>query len=396
MAPEMEASMVHDVDSRLLPKLRRYGAFDVSACFNCGNCTAVCPLAEESGTFPRRVIRMGQVGMESRLLADETLWMCYGCGECTRTCPRQADPAQYMAAARRYAISRYDPTGLSRLMLGSTVGQIAGLVLLSTLFTLLLLWHKGDLNGNRLALFDFIPGAWVHDIGVAMFAIIGIATVWGAASMVRRFFQDKKAQGQPVAFAAPALWKALGEAVMDTLAHRRHRMCDAEPSPERLPLYLRPWFVHAAIFGGFLAMLAATSLDFLLKPIGSPVPPWYPMRLLGAAGGLVSLYGVSIAVYRRAKGQAIPYDKSRFADWFFLVLLGVTVLTGLGTELVVYLPTPSVAAYVLFLVHVVLAMDLLALMPLTKFAHAIYRPLALALHRYPALAASAAAVATDH
>ena len=388
--------MIHEVDRRLLPRLQQYGAFDVNACFNCGNCTAVCPLAEESGQFPRRVIRMGQVGMESRLLAEESLWMCYGCGECTRTCPRQADPAQYMAAARRYAVTRYDPSGLSRLMLGSALGQIIGFVLISTIFTLLLLWHKGDLNGNRLALFDFIPGQWIHDIGVGLFVVVGLSTLAGMVMMIRRQVQEHKRLGQAVPFSAPVLLKAVVAALLDALAHKRHRSCDTEPKAAPEPLYLKPWFVHAAIFGGFLAMLAATSLDFLFKPIGSRVPPWYPMRLLGAAGGLVCLYGLSVAIFRRIRGRAIPYDKSRFADWFFLALLGATVVTGLLTEIVVYLPTPSMAAYAVFLVHVVLAMDLILMMSLTKFAHVIYRPLALALHRYRTTAASAAAVVTTH
>jgi len=47
-------------------------------------------------------------------------------------------------------------------------------------------------------------------------------------------------------------------------------------------------------------------------------------------------------------------------------------------EILVY-SAPSLFTYVTFLVHVVLAMDLIVLMPLTKFAHAVYRPLALFL-----------------
>ena len=38
--------MAVTVDQTLLPELQRYGAFDVAACFNCGNCTAVCPNSE--------------------------------------------------------------------------------------------------------------------------------------------------------------------------------------------------------------------------------------------------------------------------------------------------------------------------------------------------------------
>ena len=165
------------------------------------------------------------------------------------------------------------------------------------------------------------------------------------------------------------------------MLHRRFRECDsAEDSSERPiePLHQRTWFIHATVMGGFLAMLLATTLDFLLKPIGSPAPPWYPMRLLGAIGGIVCLYGLAIALNRRLRATEVPWRKSAFSDWFFPVLLAATVLTGLFTEIVVYLPMNTVG-HAVFFVHVVLAMDLVAMLPLTKFAHALYRTLALVL-----------------
>jgi nitrate reductase gamma subunit len=130
--------------------------------------------------------------------------------------------------------------------------------------------------------------------------------------------------------------------------------------------------------GGFLAMLLATTLDYLLKPIGSPVPPWYPMRLLGAAGGVVCLFGLAIMLFRTEPESEAHWRKRTFADWFFPVLLAMTVFTGLLAEVLVYLPMTA-AGHALLLTHVVLAMDLVAMLPLTRFAHVLYRPLALAL-----------------
>lgn len=385
--------MPHEVKTDLLASIRRYGAFDINACYNCGNCTAVCPLAEQTMGFPCRLIRVGQVGMEKYLLADEHLWLCYGCGQCTETCPRQADPAQYMAAARRYAAVRYDPTGLARLALGSPLGQTLLFAAFSTMFAILLLWHKGDMNGQQLAFFNFIPGAWIHDIGVALFVLVGFAAVAGVASMLVRFVVRHAADRE-----TPLVWSRLPRAVpfalIDALAHVRYRRCDEEPvSP--VPLWFRPWFIHAMILWGFLGMLAATTLDLLLKPIGSFVPLWYPVRLLGIAASLACLYGLASAMARRWRAAQAPYNASRFADWFFLLLLATTVLTGVATTVVVYLPQPSSAAYVRFLVHTVLAMDLIVMLPLTKFAHALYRPLAVALHYWSAASAAVPAVAAS-
>jgi ferredoxin len=373
--------MARVVDVNLLRKIKQHGAggtLDVSACFNCGNCTAVCPLAQDSAGFPRRMIRMAQVGMERELLASEDLWRCYACGECTETCPREADPAEFMAAARSYAIARYDFTGLAGFANRSAYGNLLVFAVFSAFFSLLLMYREIS-AGTQAPLFDFLPGEWIHGIGVALFAVVGLSAAFGAASMFVRFWMERRREGLTLRIAA--LPGAIVTAILDALLHRRFRECDsAEDISERPiePLHRRAWFIHATVMGGFLAMLLATTLDFLLKPIGSPVPPWYPMRLLGAAGGIVCLYGLAIALNRRLRAAEVPWRKSAFSDWFFPVLLATTVLTGLFTEFAVYLPMNTVS-HAVFFVHVVLAMDMVALLPLTKFAHALYRTLALVL-----------------
>lgn len=374
--------MARVVDVNLLRKIKQHGAgstLDVSACFNCGNCTAVCPLAADSAGFPRRMIRMAQVGMEQELLASEDLWRCYACGECTQTCPRKADPAEFMAAARSYAIGRFDFTGLAAIANRSAIGNLLIFAAFSAVFSALLL-SKMNPAGPQLPLFSFLPGQWIHDIGVILFAVVGLSALFGVASMGVRFWTQRRGEG--VALSFTALPGAVFTALSDALTHRRFRECDGEQqSPPALeePWHQRPWVVHATVMGGFLAMLLATTLDFMLKPIGSPAPPWYPMRILGLVGGIVCLYGLSIVLLRRAQGKHTPYTKSSFADWFFPVLLTVTVVTGILCEVVVYLPSPSTFGHAMFFTHVVLAMDLVAMLPLTKFAHVLYRTLALVL-----------------
>ncbi len=373
--------MARIVNTQLLQKIKRHGAggtLDVSACFNCGNCVAVCPLAEDSAGFPRRMIRMAQVGMEQELLASEDLWRCYACGECTETCPRQADPAAFMAATRSYAIARYDFTGLAGLANRSAAGNLAVFAVFSAIFGVLLA-AKQQAVAPSAPLFNFLPGEWIHHIGVALFVVVGLSAVFGMLSMFLRF--RAQCGRKAVALRLSALPGALVQALTDALMHTRFQRCaDGERTPAKPaePLLKRPWAVHAAVMGGFLAMLAATTLDYLLKPIGSPVAPWYPMRLLGAIGGLVCLYGLAVMLGRRWKASEVPWKKSSFADWFFPLLLAATVLTGLAAEVADYAPLGAFG-HIVFFAHVVLAMDLVALLPLTKFAHVLYRTLALTL-----------------
>ena len=67
----------------------------------------------------------------------------------------------------------------------------------------------------------------------------------------------------------------------------------------------------------------------------------------------------------------------RAADWTFLALLWITGVTGFAIEIALYLPSAPVWGYWVFLFHVAVAMELVLLAPFMKFAHAVYRPVAL-------------------
>ena len=154
------------VDPCLMADIKRFGAADVSACFSCGTCTAICPLSDNDGTFPRRIIRYGQVGMKDALLSSKELWTCYHCGLCSESCPQQADPAEYMAAARRYAIASYDRTRLARTMYTRPVIGTVIALLVAAFFAVFMYSSHGSESTRSLKLFNFIPEHLVHWTGV--------------------------------------------------------------------------------------------------------------------------------------------------------------------------------------------------------------------------------------
>ena len=55
---------------KLIDELERYGAEDVSKCYHCGNCSAVCPFSKEPYIFPRSSMRYLQMGLEEKLEGD--------------------------------------------------------------------------------------------------------------------------------------------------------------------------------------------------------------------------------------------------------------------------------------------------------------------------------------
>jgi ferredoxin len=382
------------VDPTFLPEVRRFGAADISACFNCGNCTAVCPLSGDEATFPRRMIRYAQVGMKDALLSSKELWSCYHCGQCTDTCPREADPGEFMAAARRWAIASYDRTGIARLMyLHPALGTLFAL-LLAAFFALFMYAGRGPQSSESFALFDFIPEEIIHDTGIVVMVLVFLAGLAGVARMARHVARregesPRTLVGSRAALArsARALWSALG---IESLGQARYR-ADCEAEAPAVPWYRRRWFIHAVTLWGFLGLLLATILDYGLallgiKATGTPVPIWYPVRLLGTVAGVMLVYGTTVMIIDRVRGASSSVARSAPSDWTLLALLWVTGVTGFGIELALYLPEPPAWGYWVFLLHVAVAMELVLLAPFTKLAHAAYRPVGLffvALARTP-------------
>lgn len=409
--------MATRVDTNLLPELRRFGAADISACFNCGVCTATCPLSEDGASFPRRVARYAQLGQREKLLAAPELWSCYGCSECTEKCPTQADPASFMAAARRYAVASYDRTHIAYMLATSKLFTAVFVTALVAILASFMYYAHGPANGERLELFEFVPEDTIHWLGIAVMAVMGVAAVVGIAEMVRRVLRGpaaltNRSAGKRV---APAAWNAIA---VESLGQRRFREDCADAAdpvyPEeasvsrggqatsrgqaiptagaagtsaanpdtRRPLYLRRWFVHFAVMWGFLGLLAATILDYGLSlfgvvATGTPEPIWYPVRLLGTLSGAALIYGTSVLAYRRLSKADRSSQSSTVSDWTFLGMLWLAGVTGFILELALYLPQAPAWGYGVFLFHVSVAMALVLLVPFGKFAHVIYRPLAL-------------------
>lgn len=78
----------------------------VSQCYQCGKCSAGCPISFKMDYLPNQIIRMIQLGMEREVLSANTTWLCASCITCTTRCPREIDIAEIMDFLRRYAYKK--------------------------------------------------------------------------------------------------------------------------------------------------------------------------------------------------------------------------------------------------------------------------------------------------
>lgn len=76
---------------------------DIRNCLNCGTCLAGCPAAEaELPLLIRSLVRTVLLGLEDKLIEDETPWMCVTCTACEEMCPMGVRPFEVGLAIRRW------------------------------------------------------------------------------------------------------------------------------------------------------------------------------------------------------------------------------------------------------------------------------------------------------
>lgn len=81
------------------------GAQKIMMCFQCGTCTADCPIARFSTSYrPRKLMRMTQLGLRDRVLSSDNIWLCAACFTCVDHCPQDVDISSVLRALRNMAV----------------------------------------------------------------------------------------------------------------------------------------------------------------------------------------------------------------------------------------------------------------------------------------------------
>lgn len=98
---------------------------DAAACYACGGCSSVCPVACEGGTFdPRFIFRMVNLGLQEELLHAPAIWLCVQCGRCTDACGQGVDGCGLIAGLREIAVGEHAVTAGAPLRLVDAQKQV--------------------------------------------------------------------------------------------------------------------------------------------------------------------------------------------------------------------------------------------------------------------------------
>ena len=96
----LDLSRISDSDIRACEAIAAEAGVNLKDCYQCGKCTAGCPLAEGMDLMPREVIRYLQLGAIDKVLEAKTPWICAQCVVCSSRCPQNVDICSTMRAVR--------------------------------------------------------------------------------------------------------------------------------------------------------------------------------------------------------------------------------------------------------------------------------------------------------
>jgi heterodisulfide reductase subunit C len=72
----------------------------VAKCYQCGKCSAGCPMALDADVAPHQVVRLVQLGQMAEATGCSTIWLCAACRACASRCPRGVDLPRLMESLR--------------------------------------------------------------------------------------------------------------------------------------------------------------------------------------------------------------------------------------------------------------------------------------------------------
>jgi quinone-modifying oxidoreductase, subunit QmoC len=276
-----------------------------------------------------------------------------------------------MVTLRRFLSAQYDWTGIAPRLLQSKSWYLSSLIMAAVLTLLLILsyhlWYVGmafSEFATPLGVEHMFPRMTYYTLTVILLPVLlllsRVVRIW------RLTMTGEDLRRIPISTYVLEAWVYLYQSATESLMHK---------CPEH-----RRWLGHLMLALGTFTMLMVKVFGLRWFQTDNIYAFYHPQRLVGyVASGLI-LYGIGDILVGRLLARREIYKETRFQDLVFPVLLLFTVLSGLATHVCRYAGF-ALTSHFVYAVHIIIATPMLVVeMAFGKWAHMIYRPLALYFH----------------
>ncbi|MFC1956699.1 4Fe-4S dicluster domain-containing protein [Chloroflexota bacterium] len=116
----------------LARKVKEISGEDIFLCYQCGMCSAGCPISFAMDILPNQIIQLVQLGLEADIAKSKTIWLCASCLTCSVRCPRGLDLSKVMEALRLISLRKNIDFVRPAETLPDTLAKLPQIVLVSS------------------------------------------------------------------------------------------------------------------------------------------------------------------------------------------------------------------------------------------------------------------------
>lgn len=102
----MDGALNQNSQKALAKKIAGESGVNLPDCYQCGKCSAGCPMARGMDLMPRQIVHYMQLGMMAPILKSKTIWLCAACHTCVDRCPHDINLPGLIERSRMEAKKR--------------------------------------------------------------------------------------------------------------------------------------------------------------------------------------------------------------------------------------------------------------------------------------------------
>ena len=122
-----------NVRNSFVKKLEELSGQNLLSCYQCGKCSAGCPVVSDMDILPSQIIRYAQMGLAEELFQSKAIWICASCFTCNTRCPKGINIAEVIEAIRQILLRKGEDRLKIQDVSEDEIGEIPPIAIISSM-----------------------------------------------------------------------------------------------------------------------------------------------------------------------------------------------------------------------------------------------------------------------